>query len=1066
MKKLIFLFLFVNVLIAQTIFFDEDFETALSENWEIQAGWSQTNLDNNGVMKSSSHSFMVNNGNYGDFNLSFNIQFKSNTATMHVNTLVVNNYRHYIGLQPNGIYHHMQAGENDFEQFDFIEASINIDTFHLVNIIHENDTLKVFLDNEKIYEYKNSSIESRKGNISFEGTTDGIFYLDNIKLISNYELTQSTLTWTDLGGPMGGIGYDLRFDPNNSDIMYVSDNHSGVGKSTNRGKTWDRKNRGITIKGGPTSDEYNIFSLTVDQNNPNIIWAGTQGEGETFGIFKSTDGGENWQIKLNEISINPENNETGLLVRGFTVEENNSDIVYVQTEITTPNMGREFKKSKGRVYKTTNAGETWTEILEVDSLTRYLIIDPEDNNTLYVSTGIFDVEAYNSDCTQDLTMASNRGGEGVLKSTDGGNSWNKINSGLKDLYVGTLRMDPKDNMTLFAGTGNNACSILEEGNENNFVGLYKTTDGGNNWKRVINDYQISAVNISPNNSNIVYAAGNSGFFASTNAGETFSKLVKDDIGYGFGPDGIDAGFPIDLVVDPSDDLTVYINNYGGGVIKSIDGGKTWLDSSKGMSGATISKMHVDNTYPSRLYTIGRSGPFVSDNSGEKFKGLHNFVSQSEYMRIVSSPDDPNIVLLSSEFEGNIMRSENQGNSFEKVLTHSGINNEQEVDDRFGFKAITFAPSNPKIVLAGIASDKMMTNTKARDIPLPALYISNDSGKTFAPFESAIDASVNEISFDPNDVSRFFVATVDGLFITSNSGESFIKKLSGKWIEDIAISSENNNIYVGVVHEGIYKSDDFGQTWSGPLNTGFSSGTPYITSIIFKQNDNSILYASDYYSGVYKSDDSAQTWQTYPDFKQSGLLNRAVVDIASVEDTLYAGTKGGGVYRLGDAIDSSIVTADLNISSSWNLLALPVDTNISYEQLDSYFPNAQTIWTYDEKWYAYGKEDIQELLDSANITKIEKLSKAIGFWINSTNSTKVQFSGSLYNILTDETLRPNTSGWYLLGSGTNITPDELISKKPNIETIWSYQNGWKVHGNTQFEQLDVINQGEGFWIYIK
>ena len=137
----------------------------------------------------------------------------------------------------------------------------------------------------------------------------------------------------------------------------------------------------------------------------------------------------------------------------FTIQKGNSNIVYAQSEVVTSKQGREFAMVKGRGYKTTDGGESWQLIWEGDNLARYLIIDPANSEVLYMSSGIFDREAYNSDCKNNSS-----GGVGVLKSIDGGETWSSINNGLTDLYVGSLRMHPSNSKILFAATGNNACS--------------------------------------------------------------------------------------------------------------------------------------------------------------------------------------------------------------------------------------------------------------------------------------------------------------------------------------------------------------------------------------------------------------------------------------------------------------------------------------------------------------------------------------------------------------------------------------------------------------------------------
>ena len=144
-----------------------------------------------------------------------------------------------------------------------------------------------------------------------------------------------------------------------------------------------------------------------------------------------------------------ENN--GITFRGFAVDPISSDIVYAAGEIASwvwngaHIQGNEFEKTKGVVYKTTDCGENWSQIWQGNNLARYIFIDPRDTDVLYLSTGIFDREAADSDYDTNTP-----GGEGVLKSIDGGLTWQNINTGIENLYIGTLIMHP-DNPDILPG---------------------------------------------------------------------------------------------------------------------------------------------------------------------------------------------------------------------------------------------------------------------------------------------------------------------------------------------------------------------------------------------------------------------------------------------------------------------------------------------------------------------------------------------------------------------------------------------------------------------------------------
>src|SRR2546423_1174291 len=123
--------------------------------------------------------------------------------------------------------------------------------------------------------------------------------------------------WIKVGGPIGGLGYNVRIHPTNKNIMFVTDAYSGVQRSIDGGQTWQASNSGIDVRVGPSQDAIPVFSLGIDQQNPNVVWAGTQG---VRGIFKSIDGGLTFQRKDSGIVENE-----GLTVRNFEINPTNSN---------------------------------------------------------------------------------------------------------------------------------------------------------------------------------------------------------------------------------------------------------------------------------------------------------------------------------------------------------------------------------------------------------------------------------------------------------------------------------------------------------------------------------------------------------------------------------------------------------------------------------------------------------------------------------------------------------------------------------------------------------------------
>ena len=689
-------------------------------------------------------------------------------------------------------------------------------------------------------------------------------------------LAVGDLSWVHTGGPLGGLGYDVRMRPDNPDKMYVTDAYAGVFISEDSGQNWYASNQGITTVGGMSGDAIPIFCLTIDPTNSDIIWVGTQ---NIRGIFRSTDGGATWQKRENGVV-----EYDGITFRGFTVDPNDNNIVYAAAEITgwgwagKEMNGREFDRVKGVVYKTTNSGQNWTAIWRGNNLARYIWIDPRDSNVLYISTGIFDREAADSD-----PVAGTPGGEGVLKSTNGGQTWQNINNGLNNLYVGSLFMHPENPDILLAGTGNNQYG------ENN--GVYITTDGGGTWQNTLKDHGGVSVEFSSSDPNIAYAGDADGIFRSTDGGWTWQQM--DSPAPGWGSPGVMAGFPIDFQVDPRDPNRIFANNYGGGNFLSLDGGANWTVASTGYTGAQVRAIAVDPNDPARVYTAARSGVFVSQDGGSHWTGLSFPPARVlEWNAVAIDPSDSLKILTASNWNGNTLKSSDGGRSWTTALPFI----------RFGlaWRTFAFSPAEQGVVYAGSGaySSAGSFNDQLDGI---GIYVTRDGGDNWleANDPNSDSAHVTGLAVSPIDSQTVFAATVNkGLLFTDNGGQSWAslrQGLPGNFSAlAVAVSPDQPDwVYVGLNRQGLYRSTNGGTTWA-QASAGLNRESQ-IASIIFDPNNSQIMYAADQSGGVFRSEDGGQRWRTI----NQGLLTRAVNGLSISSDGLhlYAATEGGGVFRL-------------------------------------------------------------------------------------------------------------------------------------------------------------------------
>ena len=246
-------------------------------------------------------------------------------------------------------------------------------------------------------------------------------------------------------------------------------------------------------------------------------------------------------------------------------------------------------------------------------------------------------------------------GKTIYVGTAGGGVWKSKSAGASyepifDKYcqsIGAIAINQKKPTTVYVGTGeSNMRNSVSIGN-----GIYKTTDGGDNWKFIGLDSteHISRIVINPENSEVIYAAvpgalwSNSkhrGLYKSSNGGETWEKILYVD----------DQTGCAEILMDPKNPEVLYASMWqfrrqpfsfnsggkGSGFYKSLDGGKTWKELSKGLPEKPFGRiaMTLAPSEPNKMWAIvesNKTGLYISDDGGETWK------SQSATLNVTARP---------------------------------------------------------------------------------------------------------------------------------------------------------------------------------------------------------------------------------------------------------------------------------------------------------------------------------------------------------------------------------------------------------------------------------------------
>jgi len=883
----------------ETLFID-NFEDATSERWQVHrpegsAGqWQIEYAERNYVFSGEGVSWVTLAPQYGpwwDFRLKARVKLLQGAVSVNFR---VGRGAYAALFHSAGLGLRRETPGSGVVSLAEAAANHSFGQWYLVEIIGAGANLRIHVAGVLKIDFTDPAPVT-SGTVGFEAHQGSRVHVDDVEISA--PSAPAGLQWVKTGGPIGGVGYDVRMRSDNPDIMYVTDTFSGVNMSTDGGRTWSTSNGGILGRAGSSGDAIPVFCLTIGPHNPDVIWVGTQ---DKRGIYKSPDGGRSWIAKVRGIV-----EQNGISFRGVTVDPRNPNVVYAAAEISSAQwagkqlLGREFDLTKGVVYRTLDGGENWTAIWRGDNLARYIWIDPRDSNVIYVSTGIFDREAANSDVLRGVP-----GGVGIAKSTDGGRTWRNLNeaNGLASLYISSLFMHPSNPGIFLAGAG-------FIGGPEQSAGVYLSTDAGEHWHRGVEaDTQrvitalITSVEFATSDPQIAYAAGPSDFYRSSDGGRTWRPMSGGPPLHFYGPPGIRTGHPVDLQVDPRRPDRVFINNYGGGNFLSEDGGRSWRVASKGYTGAQILGVAVDPRDARRVFAIARSGIFRSLNAGDDWEGINYLPPEyRSYGLFALNPHDPDHVLVSSEGEGLLFQSRNAGRNWTLVFRHPMLPPDTELGYRSGqgLKALAFAPSNPSVVYGGMSHQSRAIDEGWRD-PGYGLLKSADGGKTWREANDAVSArqNVNSLVVDPRSEDVVYAGTVSGgVLQTLDGGRSWRvldKGLPSSDVRALAINPANPLvIYAGLENRGVYKTLDAGTTWR-QANAGMDPQAP-IRDIVIDPTNPQVLYAADLHTGVYRSEDGGKLWLQI----NRGLSTRAVNALAISSDggMLYAATQGEGVFRL-------------------------------------------------------------------------------------------------------------------------------------------------------------------------
>lgn len=609
-------------------------------------------------------------------------------------------------------------------------------------------------------------------------------------------------------GPAGMSGRVTAIDAvwTNPNIIFLGTASGGVWKTENGGGSWT-----------PVFDEQpiqNIGAVAITQSNPNVVWVGT-GEGNPRnsvslgeGIYKSLDGGKTWKC----LGLQKTRN-----IHRIIIDPNNPDIVYVGV------MGNPFAEHPERgVYKTTDGGETWKQILFTNNNSGVgdMVMDPSNPNKLFVNM-------YEHKRTP-WSLKGGGAGSGFYVTYDAGKTFKKLGKaeGLPDGEYGRIGIS-------ISRTDPNRVYALVEATKN---GLYKSDDGGMKWELVNSDpaivtnraFYFQDIAVDTKNENRLYNI-NQVINVSEDAGKTWKPVLPYS---GIHPDHhawwihpYDANF----IIDGND----------GGIGITRDRGKTWQFDEKLPLGQFY-HINVDNELP--YHVMGGlqdngswHGPaYVWQRSGIR-NAFWQGVSGGDGFDVMPDAEDPRWVYTMSQ-GGNLSRYNIATGEDWSIRPPRPNKNTRQ---RFNWNAaIAQDPFNKATIYYGSQFLNKSTNKGAAWEQISPDLTTNDSAKIDQSNNGGISVDITgaenyctiiSIAPSPKEQGTIWVGTDDGnVQLTRDGGKTwtnFRGKIPGMplgaWVPQIRASSYNaaeafvvvNDYRRGDMKPYIFRTTDFGKTWT-------------------------------------------------------------------------------------------------------------------------------------------------------------------------------------------------------------------------------------------------------------
>lgn len=693
------------------------------------------------------------------------------------------------------------------------------------------------------------------------------------------------LKWRSIGPFRGGRSVAASGVIGDVRTYYMGTTGGGLWKTDDMGISWRNISDGYFKTG-------TVGAIAVAESDPNVVYVG-MGEHAIRGVmthsgdgmFKSTDAGKTWK----KIGLDDSRH-----IARIVVHPNNPDVLIVAVQ------GALYGSSKQRgIYKSTDGGATWKNVLFVDEKTGAAELSMDMTNPRIMYAAMWEHGRL------PWKVISGGPGGGLYKSTDGGDSWQKMENGLPTemgkMSIAVSRSNPEK-----------VYALIESDSYSDKRGLYVSNNAGQSWSQVTNDnrliqrawYYIELF-IDPKNENTIYVLS-APFLRSNDGGRTWETL------------GGTHGDFHDMWMNPNDSNNFVVANDGGAAI-TFNKGRSW-SSQDNMPTAQFYRINVDNQFPYRIYGGQQDNSSVSIASREFGRGITTSSwtasAGGESAFLAFNPDDPNFVLGGS-YQGTIevlnVKAKASTNVMAAPIQYLGMD-AKDMKYRFNWNApIIWSKHEPNTFYHG--SQYLL---KTSDYGKSWKEVSPDltrnekekQGKGGGPFTNEAVGAENYgtlayVIESPHEKGVIWTGSDDGLVHVTRDGGATWKNVTPTGLEECLVNAievsphDRATVYIATTRykfndhaPGIYKTTDYGATWT-KIVSGISSDA--FTRVVREDEVRKDLLFAGTEIGVYLSWDGGRNWKPF----QLNLPFTPITDLRVHKGNLIAATSGRSFWILDD-----------------------------------------------------------------------------------------------------------------------------------------------------------------------